>query len=820
MAFFSFVCCSRLSSSVRSAAKRSRCSSRARHDSGYESNEEIGESYLQRLIAHHRTHEQIVHVYPVLHGPRSPPSDRRQSVVDEPRSSSSLPGRYLRQSMSMSPDKSRRVSSSQPSPTLKPIIHRRSTIFSSSIGSLIRVAGSPRLNNDDETYISTRFRSENTSKFVIGTLWNTFALVNNLFLQRPRRRRNAIAGDTSIQAEQLAHLERLYSLAEQNRDEETPFNTRRPPTTERVTNLQAILFDVLSAIRDHPCSCYDNQHLASCPFYDHSVPYLRSYSDRTSRLERIVADLHKAPRRDASTQSSEEKPVRLTRPAVQHASTQFRSTRDPVYINVLSSAKPEDLSQRSFDASTQYSPMVVRPRVITVERLRDLPGDLRCRDSSTSPMEETSAGGKPHTVRSLVSMFENSPTESHLPAQDDDDALQVLVPDDLRLLHLGHEDEAQSSITYGTIEHYADDVASSILEDAVLTATTTAVHHDDERRRRRFSFYNNAGGHGKSLLFQSNTFVPLLSASVDVLQDEKEENVDALDDRQHFTGRRFAQALSRLVFLLVLVASRGPSRSLTPRHTLIVGRHIDVGRRKHRGSAIGENQADSSSLSSFDGEPSDQRHFLSNSQLFSAQSLYIRPWLVRRATAPDIHCLDQDLSDTRVETSSSTLFSIFPADSEQLDLFTRWTSLISLLFYLHDVHDEHANGLLYEEIDRTEEELRHQLSISTSNEVHSNVFQTINPDGSKRYRTGLVLDVNQGSTTMKIEAKQIDWKRVKLVVRRFRKKYLRHRRQLIRNDTRIDPSPARESLDVFLRYSDSTSKRRVKKFARHYAEKV
>ena len=709
------------------------------------------------------------------------------------------------------------------------------------------MAGSPRLNNDDETYISTRFRSENTSKFVIGTLWNTFALVNNLFLQRPRKRRNAIAGDTSIQAEQLAHLERLYSLAEQNRDDETPFNARRP-TTERVTNLQAILFEILSAIRDHPCSCYDNQHLASCPFYDHSVPYLRSYSDRTSRLERIVADLHKGPRRDASTQSSEEKPIRLLRPAVQHAATQFRSTRDPIYINVVSSLKPDDLSQTSLDASTQvspvkdlrirtnhaatqYSPMVIRPRVITVERLHDastqfnsdLPvehSNLLLQDSSTSPMEETPAGGKPHTVRSLVSMFENSPTESHLSPEDD---LQVLVPDDPRLLHLGNE-EAQSAIIYETIEHYADDVASSILEDAVLTATTTAVHHDDERRRR-FSFYNNAGGHGKSLLFQSNTFVPLLSASVDVLQDEKEENADALDDQQqqHFIGRSFAQWLlvvSRALFLLVLVAYRGSSRSLTPRHTLIVGHHIDVGRRKHRASATVENQADSSSLSSFDGEPTDQRHFLSNSQLFSAQSLYIRPWLVRRATAPDIHCLDPDLSDTRVETSSSTLFSLFPANGgEQLDLFTRWTCLISLVFYLHEVRDEHANGLLYEEIDRTEEELRHRLaSISTSTEVHSNVFQTINPDGSKRYRTGLVLDVNQGSTR-KIEAKQIDWKRVKRVVRRFRKKYLRHR-QLIRNDTRIDPSPPGENLDVFLRYFDSTSKRRVKKFARHYAEKV
>ncbi|CAF4598563.1 unnamed protein product, partial [Rotaria magnacalcarata] len=54
--------------------------------------------------------------------------------------------------------------------------------------------------------------------------------------------------------------------------------------------------------------------------------------------------------------------------------------------------------------------------------------------------------------------------------------------------------------------------ASNIIENAVSTGTTRSVYHNEQQQReqqRRFSFYNNNGGQGKSLLFQSNTFVPV-----------------------------------------------------------------------------------------------------------------------------------------------------------------------------------------------------------------------------------------------------------------------------------------------------------------------
>jgi hypothetical protein len=174
---------------------------------------------------------------------------------------------------------------------------------------------------------------------------------------------------------------------------------------------------------------------------------------------------------------------------------------------------------------------------------------------------------------------------------------------------------------------------------------------------------------------------------------------------------------------------------------------------------------DSNSSSLSDDEHINHRQFLSNSQLFSAQELYVRPWLVRRATAPDIHCLD---NDTHIDTLE-TLFNIFPSN-QNLDIYTRYTCLITILFYLRDIHDEYSNRILYDELEQIENELLNSPSV-----VQSNVFKTINPDGTKRYRTGFILDINS-----KIQAKQIEWKSVKVIVRRFRKKY-QHYKQLMKN---------------------------------------
>jgi hypothetical protein len=258
------------------------------------------------------------------------------------------------------------------------------------------------------------------------------------------------------------------------------------------------------------------------------------------------------------------------------------------------------------------------------------------------------------------------------------------------------------------------------------------------------------------------------------------------------------------------------------RHTLIVGRYID-GNESNRSkikthhSLTLDNKFDLESLSSSDDERIDHEQFLSTSQLFSAQELYIRPWLVRRATAPDIHCLNNDIIDTRVEilNSPETFFTVFPSNNNHLDLYTRFTCLITILFYLRDVHDENSNRILYDEIEQIEK----QFPSITPSIPHSNVFQTVNPDGNKRYRTGFILDINSSNliSKRKILSQQIQWKRVKILVRRFRKKY-RFYKQLIKNDQKIKSDQF--NIENYFQYFDSTSKRRIKKYAKHYAEKL
>ena len=262
-----------------------------------------------------------------------------------------------------------------------------------------------------------------------------------------------------------------------------------------------------------------------------------------------------------------------------------------------------------------------------------------------------------------------------------------------------------------------------------------------------------------------------------------------------------------------------------PQHTLIVGRHV-TGRETRRRKCRSLNNLDKTydldySSSSDDEQPIDHRQFLSNSQLVSAQEIYIRPWLIRRATAPDIHCLDHHITDTRVETldqTSETYFSIFPKKNNPRDLYTRLTSLITILFYLRDIQDDNDNRILYDEIDRIQKRL---ISPRTTPlpAIHSNAFRTINPDGSKRYRTGILLDVNSSISNgrRKLLAQQIDWKCVKVVVRRFRKKY-RYYKRLIKTDSKT--SSKHLNIEHYLHFFDSTSKRRVKKYAKHYAEKL
>lgn len=265
-------------------------------------------------------------------------------------------------------------------------------------------------------------------------------------------------------------------------------------------------------------------------------------------------------------------------------------------------------------------------------------------------------------------------------------------------------------------------------------------------------------------------------------------------------------------------------------HTLIVGKYIDGDqtnrskREKCHSLTLNRNfDYSSSSSSSLNDEKLDKRHYLSSSQLSSAQKLYVRPWIVRRATISDIHCFDNNINDTRVEAaistvdkSSETFFNVFP-NNHDLDGSTRYTCLIAILLYLEYIHDDHSNKILFDELNEIE-----KLSINdilTPTKVNSNVFQTVNPDGTKRYRTGLILGVNSSDpiNKPKIFAKQIQWKTVKIIVRRFRKKYQRHK-QLMKNDRKKNYN--RSDIENYLKYFDSISKHRMKKYAKHYAEKL
>jgi hypothetical protein len=128
-----------------------------------------------------------------------------------------------------------------------------------------------------------------------------------------------------------------------------------------------------------------------------------------------------------------------------------------------------------------------------------------------------------HTVRSLVSMFETT-LEVNKPnlifrQKTTNDNPKVLTPSETTLLNISTE-EIHSSIVPDSIEQYADEIASNIVDNAVLTATTTTVYHN-EQLQRRFSLYKNGGGVGKNLLFQTNTFVP----STEIMHEEFDENL-------------------------------------------------------------------------------------------------------------------------------------------------------------------------------------------------------------------------------------------------------------------------------------------------------
>jgi hypothetical protein len=536
----------------------------------------------------------------------------------------------------MSAQRTRRQSLVNNSQTLKPIIRRHSTLYDSSIGTLIGLTGTPRLNHDDDTYVSTTFRNENTSKFVIGTLWNTFALVNNLFLQRPRKRRNALYGDNNIQADQLTRLQALYSLGERDQANELPIQNLQSivtqallePQTNRTNHLQTIIFDILSSTKDHQCNCYGNHHVPSCIYYDHSLPYLRGSVSDTSYLEQICNDLlksNKPHQKDASTQSYMEKPTRIfthlkltNNVATQsspilaltqlhyHVSTQYSPTEttknnistqmnsrkvdhdidvstqtnennfhhvstqfspqgienndnmnrlsriipktnrydDHIYVNLstqLSSEELKDTKPKHMNTLIQLNSNVIEDNNIHDQR-NSLMNELKQVFTSSTRKEQITHEEKlerksppNQSVRSLVSKFETTTTTNKpnliFPRKSSvalvTNNSNILPSPDSTVLNIGSE-ETHLSMINDTLEQYANEIASTIVDHAVLTATTTTLNYNEpEQQQRRFSLYNNGGGHGKKLLFQSNTFVP----STEIINQDTDQHVSGISNR-------------------------------------------------------------------------------------------------------------------------------------------------------------------------------------------------------------------------------------------------------------------------------------------------
>ncbi|CAF0726212.1 unnamed protein product [Adineta steineri] len=896
--------------SILSATKNSRKSYRERNDSGYESNED-SKNYLEQIITNYQQQQESFHVYPILHGPRSPTIDRQITTIDDlvlsnstHRSRSPISSIDSRRDIQRSSSMSSQRTPRQSNQTLKPIIQRPSMLFESSIGTLIGSMGLPKLNHDDDTYVSTKFRNENTSKFLMGTLWNTFALVNNLFLQRPRKRRNALSGDTNIRVDQLARLQELYSLAEREQANELPINNLQSIINEILTkqknlpinNLRAIIFDILSSSKKpNQCNCYGNRHIPSCIYYDQSLPYLRPFNGNTSNIEHIFDNMLKSnqPRhRNILTQPYVRKPART-----------FTHSKPTNNIATQSSPPPLTLTQLHYNASTQYSPKEVKhmddistqtilnkfhdvstqfssieiinnsdnfnivnqlkpkknqyndhvyvnisPQLspqenkskhtnISTQVIEDQRNTLmnELKEVFTIPKEELDRKSPPnHTVRSLVSMFETTTpvNKLHINIPNNKASIKSNTNDSKVSNSSNKENEKiPSSINDDVIEQYVNEVVSNIVDNAILTAAIETTNYSNEQQQqqqlqRRFSFYSNGGGHGKSLLFQSNTFVP----TIDIIKHDTDENFRGISS-EFFSSEIIPSSFSNYPLVESQASNVLINDTVIPnesQHTLIVGRYINGdesnrSKTKKQRSFIYDtnNNNDSSSLSSFDDEQPDHQQFLSNSQLFSAHELYIRPWLVRRATAPDIHCLDNDINDTYIEIipidSIDTYFNIFPSNPI-LDLATRYTCLITILLYLHDVHDEYSNEILYDELDQIHKQIIDSLLPSPIAPT-SNVFQTTNQDGSKRYRTGFVLDINSPNTLIrpKLYAKQIEWKHVKIIIRRFRKKY-QHYKQLIKNDKKTKSNQF--NIENYLKYFDSTSKRRMIKYAKHYAEKL
>ncbi|CAF0737106.1 unnamed protein product, partial [Didymodactylos carnosus] len=425
------------------------------------------------------------------------------------------------------------------------------------------------------------------------------------------------------------------------------------------------------------------------------------------------------------------------------------------------------------------------------------------------------------------------------------------------------------------INQYATELTSAMLANVILTISrsesTDNIQTNDQstntdNRTPRFSSYTN--GNGKGLLFQTHTFVPNIHKSI--VEEDEDVEISTKNDTDTNT-------------LLDTVIEQTEVKSFDhSQHTLIAGRYIDGTRssdeeQKQQVKENVNNQVFSSTRSystrmrnsvddswrfqydkssSSENEPrevneSNTLQYLSKSQQFAAHRMYVKPWLKRRiksvaqsSVPPEVYStnvIDSKISPTTdngnilVQKQSKHTKSFYNIIEEETfaDLNTRYASLLTIAVYVKSVQrlqllKDDVMVILHSHLTRL-----HQMFENNIEKIElpsqTQVLHTVNDNGNKRYRTSFIVDVSNPSSTLHttgkvILANDVEWKTVKITVRRFRKKFIP-----FRLDTEFDHTNQISSklklaelieLQPYLKHFDNLSQHRVQKYAAHYAEKI
>ncbi|CAF1037344.1 unnamed protein product, partial [Didymodactylos carnosus] len=420
------------------------------------------------------------------------------------------------------------------------------------------------------------------------------------------------------------------------------------------------------------------------------------------------------------------------------------------------------------------------------------------------------------------------------------------------------------------INQYSAELASIILDNAILTIsrkentddiqTNNQSINTDDSRTPRFSSYKN--GNGKCLLFQTHTFVPNVHKSSG--KDDEEEMsskhdtdtntiLDTIVEQSEMKPADYAH--HTLITEEYVDRTQGSVEEQNQQVKDIVDNHNPSLTRKyqtrsrHSVDDSWRRQYDRSSSSENESvqlDESNSLQYLSKSQQFSAQRIFVKPWLKRRmrlraysSVSPDVH--STDVIDSKVSPTTDDVHvlvhqlkrtkSLYHIIEEETfpNLNTHYASLLAIAIYVKSVKKppsvrDDVMLVLHSHLNRI-----HQTFENNFREIEllpqTHVFQTINNDGSKRYKTSFIVDVNHPSNTKAfiISANEIEWKTVKVTVRRFRKKFSPPQLDIKPYHTNQTSAKLKSTelieFQPHLKHFDNISQHRVQKYAAHYAEK-